>query len=242
MDFFHKQLTFPLKYPNHHRSNVSHPFDQDFTTSPPCRQPFCPSASIHLDVAPEYFVQATQSHTVHHWSSRSYLSSRASTRYQGGRRMCPVPTAIKVHLAGPKYLDLAPSSTGIPEPHSSSICEYQRPRISSGSALAIRTSRGANAKTDQAASMPGERAAASKKSSKAKYTEPDPYSGPASTAASASADESGAFWAIRGILEEKKVKGRLHYKVDWENHPETGESYVPTWVSPPSQTVLQAGP
>lgn len=86
--------------------------------------------------------------------------------------------------------------------------------------------------------MPGERAAASKTSSKAKHAEPDPdpdpYSGPALTAASASADESGAFWAIRGILEEKKIKRRLHYKVDWENHPETGESYAPTWVSPKS--------
>lgn len=59
--------------------------------------------------------------------------------------MCPVPTAIKVHLAGLKYLDLAPSSTGVPEPHSSSICEYQRPRISTGNALATRASRGANA-------------------------------------------------------------------------------------------------
>lgn len=192
-------------------------------------------------------MHGTQSHTVHDWTRSSGLSSRASTRYKvGSACACPLPTAIKVHSAGLKYLDLAPSSTGVPEPHSSSVCKYQRPRISTRIAVETRTSRGANAKIDQAASMPGERAAASKTSSKAKYAEPapdpDPYSGPASTAAFASADEPGTFWAIRGILEEKKIKGRLHYKVDWENHPETGESYTPTWVSAPSQTAIQAGP
>jgi hypothetical protein len=94
--------------------------------------------------------------------------------------------------------------------------------------------------------MPGKRAAAAKARNPDPDPDPDPVpgSGPTSgaTSASASTDGAGTFWAIRGILAEKKVKGRLQYKVDWEDHPETGEAYPPTWVRNPSQTAVQAGP
>ncbi|KAK1829628.1 hypothetical protein QBC39DRAFT_373549 [Podospora conica] len=128
----------------------------------------------------------------------------------------PLPVgnrAIKVHSAS-RGSRLGAVSTGVPEQSSSSI--------------------------HPAASMPGERAALPK--ARAKVTNPDPDpdpnpdSGPVSTAASA--DSSDDFWAIRGILAEKKVKGRLHYQVDWEDHPETGEVYAPTWE--PAKNVTHA--
>ncbi|KAK3377755.1 hypothetical protein B0H63DRAFT_224905 [Podospora didyma] len=34
---------------------------------------------------------------------------------------------------------------------------------------------------------------------------------------------------IRGIIDEKTVKGRLLYKIDWEDNPTSGEHYEPTW-------------
>jgi hypothetical protein len=37
-------------------------------------------------------------------------------------------------------------------------------------------------------------------------------------------------YAIRDIVGEKFVKGKLLYKVDWADNPTTGERYDPTWV------------
>lgn len=37
-------------------------------------------------------------------------------------------------------------------------------------------------------------------------------------------------YAIRDIIDEKRVKGKLLYKVDWADHPTTGKRYDPTWV------------
>lgn len=42
-----------------------------------------------------------------------------------------------------------------------------------------------------------------------------------------------ALYEIRDIIDEKHVKGRLLYKVDWADNPTTGEKYDPTWVRPP---------
>ncbi|KAH8888871.1 hypothetical protein GQ53DRAFT_235893 [Thozetella sp. PMI_491] len=36
-------------------------------------------------------------------------------------------------------------------------------------------------------------------------------------------------YAIRGILQEERRAGKLFYQIDWEDDPETGESYDPTW-------------
>lgn len=84
--------------------------------------------------------------------------------------------------------------------------------------------------------MPSKRAAAVKARAKARTLDPDPDpdpnpdSGPVSTDTATSGSAGSTFWPIRGILAEKKVKGRPHYKVDWEDHPETGEKYPATWV------------
>lgn len=42
--------------------------------------------------------------------------------------------------------------------------------------------------------------------------------------------DQDVLYEIRDILEEKRVKGKLLYKVDWADHPTTGERYDPTWV------------
>ena len=78
--------------------------------------------------------------------------------------------------------------------------------------------------------MPRKRAAAAKAREKAHDPDPDPDTAPPSAAASDSGSAGDIFWAIRGILAEKKVKGCLVYKVDWEDHPETGEKFPPSWV------------
>jgi hypothetical protein len=37
-------------------------------------------------------------------------------------------------------------------------------------------------------------------------------------------------WLIKDIIDEKVERGRLWYKVDWEDDIQTGESFAPTWV------------
>ncbi|KAK4159392.1 citron Rho-interacting kinase [Cladorrhinum sp. PSN259] len=37
------------------------------------------------------------------------------------------------------------------------------------------------------------------------------------------------YFPARRILNEKLVKGKILYEVDWEDHPVTGEKYKPTW-------------
>ena len=37
-------------------------------------------------------------------------------------------------------------------------------------------------------------------------------------------------YEIRDVVDEKLVKGKLLYKVDWADNPTTGERYDPTWV------------
>jgi hypothetical protein len=49
-----------------------------------------------------------------------------------------------------------------------------------------------------------------------------------------------ALYAIRDIVGEKFVKGKLLYKVDWADNPTTGERYDPTWVM--SDTLRLARP
>ncbi|KAK4105045.1 hypothetical protein N658DRAFT_521578 [Parathielavia hyrcaniae] len=43
---------------------------------------------------------------------------------------------------------------------------------------------------------------------------------------------------IRDILDEKFVKGKLYYQVDWADNPATGERYDPTWE--PAENVTEA--
>jgi hypothetical protein len=44
---------------------------------------------------------------------------------------------------------------------------------------------------------------------------------------------STVFYAIRDIVAEERRKGKIYYKIDWEDDPRTGESYEPTWVCAP---------
>jgi hypothetical protein len=38
------------------------------------------------------------------------------------------------------------------------------------------------------------------------------------------------YFPIRVVLDEKIENGETSYLIDWEDNPETGESYTPTWV------------
>lgn len=41
-------------------------------------------------------------------------------------------------------------------------------------------------------------------------------------------------WAFRAILGERTNDfGAKEYKIEWEDDPDTGEKYEPTWVGPP---------
>jgi len=37
-------------------------------------------------------------------------------------------------------------------------------------------------------------------------------------------------YQVRSIIDEKRLKGKLLYKIDWADDPHTGQSYEPTWV------------
>lgn len=39
-----------------------------------------------------------------------------------------------------------------------------------------------------------------------------------------------AVFAIKDIIDEKFVKGKRWYKIDWADNETTGESFEPTWV------------
>ncbi len=41
-------------------------------------------------------------------------------------------------------------------------------------------------------------------------------------------------YAIRDIIEERIVRGKLQYKIDWADNPVTAERYDPTWVRFPT--------
>lgn len=48
-------------------------------------------------------------------------------------------------------------------------------------------------------------------------------------------------FAIKDIIDEKFVRGRLHYRIDWEDDPNTGEPFSPTWVCQPSPHQFNPG-
>ena len=67
-------------------------------------------------------------------------------------------------------------------------------------------------------------AAASKPPKPTKPKRPKP-------AASRPATPGEEFYAIRDILDERRIDdGILQYHVDWADNPTTGERYDPTWV------------
>lgn len=39
------------------------------------------------------------------------------------------------------------------------------------------------------------------------------------------------WYIIKDILQERRNGSNIEYLVDWEDNPETGERYRPTWVS-----------
>lgn len=41
-------------------------------------------------------------------------------------------------------------------------------------------------------------------------------------------------FAIKDIIDEKFIHGKRHYKIDWQDDPNTGQSFSPTWVCQPS--------
>jgi hypothetical protein len=38
------------------------------------------------------------------------------------------------------------------------------------------------------------------------------------------------WWTIKRILEEKTVRGRVQYLVEWDDNLVTGQAYDPEWV------------
>ncbi|KAJ6438502.1 decaprenyl-diphosphate synthase subunit 1 [Purpureocillium lavendulum] len=47
------------------------------------------------------------------------------------------------------------------------------------------------------------------------------------------------WFTIRGILDERETKaGQVEYLVDWDDHPETGEKYEPTWSDAVTELAL----
>jgi len=49
----------------------------------------------------------------------------------------------------------------------------------------------------------------------------------------------GEVWQARAILEEKVIKGKKHYLIDWEGiDPTTGENYEPSWGNQPTRALL----
>lgn len=43
-------------------------------------------------------------------------------------------------------------------------------------------------------------------------------------------EEEDGWYTVRGILDERKVKGKTEYLVDWDDNPKTGEPYPSSWV------------
>ncbi|KAH8805943.1 hypothetical protein F5884DRAFT_801173 [Xylogone sp. PMI_703] len=43
------------------------------------------------------------------------------------------------------------------------------------------------------------------------------------------ASSATQYFKVRDVLEERVRNGQLQYCIDWEDNPETGESYTPTW-------------
>lgn len=41
-------------------------------------------------------------------------------------------------------------------------------------------------------------------------------------------------YAIKDIIDEKYERGRVWYRIDWEDDPNTGEQFDPSWVFIPS--------
>lgn len=46
-------------------------------------------------------------------------------------------------------------------------------------------------------------------------------------------------FAIKDIIDEKFIRGKIHYQIDWEDDPITGESFSPTWVCQPSSHLFK---
>lgn len=50
----------------------------------------------------------------------------------------------------------------------------------------------------------------------------------------------GQVWQARAILEEKVIKGKKYYLIDWEGiDPTTGQNYEPSWGDKPTKALLK---
>jgi hypothetical protein len=38
------------------------------------------------------------------------------------------------------------------------------------------------------------------------------------------------YYLVKQILDQKIEEGVIQYQIDWEDNPETGETYPPSWV------------
>jgi hypothetical protein len=55
-----------------------------------------------------------------------------------------------------------------------------------------------------------------------------------------SPSSQGQVWQARAILEEKVIKGKKYYLIDWEGiDPTTGQSYEPSWGDKPTKALLK---
>lgn len=55
-----------------------------------------------------------------------------------------------------------------------------------------------------------------------------------------SRSSQGQVWQARAILEEKVIKGKKYYLIDWEGiDPATGQKYEPSWGDKPTKALLK---
>ncbi|CAG9999711.1 unnamed protein product [Clonostachys byssicola] len=43
-------------------------------------------------------------------------------------------------------------------------------------------------------------------------------------------EEESGWYVIKDIIDERRVRGKVEYLIDWEDNPKTGKSYDPTWA------------
>ncbi|KAK7220418.1 hypothetical protein V2G26_008421 [Clonostachys chloroleuca] len=43
-------------------------------------------------------------------------------------------------------------------------------------------------------------------------------------------EEESGWYVIKDIIDERRVRGKVEYLIDWEDNPDTGKSYDPTWA------------
>jgi len=74
---------------------------------------------------------------------------------------------------------------------------------------------------------------------KGSFAESPPSPARSRTPAKEKKQIKGEFYTIKAILQEKEEQGQVSYLIDWADHPQTGETYDPSWVSARLQGILE---